>query len=403
MVEYRRVTGGKNRVGVIKRHERIRGRSQMRTVMTCMVALLALGGGWSSRACATGTPDAQHNEQVTLVGEARESPRVTTSGTNLPLRNALRQVVPVDYSINLPNAGVWAATPVSWGAGHSLMQTLRDMLAGHPELAAQVDTDFQLVTVRYRQPFGADTVGTLPPASAPVAPSASASSPGVGGEAVVGGPMTTNVSATPLGGTAGAAVQPAAKAAHAPASGAVADSSTPARTDGSAESPTLAQPRSTSKDSAAAAGAAGSTAATSKATQADRYAAAADHGSTAHAGTPPTVAHGAALATAAAAPGASSVPGTPSVAPPPPPPTWRIELSDRTVRAALTRWAQQAGWQLIWEAPVDFSVDAPAAVTGTFDQALQSVVGALAGSNAPVQAILYRGNKVLRIVEKGAS
>ncbi|RQR49527.1 pili assembly chaperone [Burkholderia sp. Bp9140] len=82
--------------------------------------------------------------------------------------------------------------------------------------------------------------------------------------------------------------------------------------------------------------------------------------------------------------------------------TWRIELSDRTMRSALARWAQTVGWQLVWEAPGDFGIDAEASVTGTFDDALRSVVGALAHSNAPIQAILYRGNKVLRIVSKGA-
>ncbi|MCW0054172.1 toxin co-regulated pilus biosynthesis Q family protein, partial [Burkholderia pseudomallei] len=81
---------------------------------------------------------------------------------------------------------------------------------------------------------------------------------------------------------------------------------------------------------------------------------------------------------------------------------WRIELSDRTMRAALARWAHIAGWQLVWEAPGDFAIDAEASVDGTFDDALRSVVGALAHSNAPIQAILYRGNKVLRIVPKGA-
>lgn len=82
--------------------------------------------------------------------------------------------------------------------------------------------------------------------------------------------------------------------------------------------------------------------------------------------------------------------------------TWRIELSDRTMRSALARWARLVGWQLVWEAPGDFGIDAEASVHGTFDDALRSVVGALAHSNAPIQAILYRGNQVLRIVSKGA-
>lgn len=82
--------------------------------------------------------------------------------------------------------------------------------------------------------------------------------------------------------------------------------------------------------------------------------------------------------------------------------TWRIKLSDRTMRVALARWAHVAGWQLVWEAPGDFAIEAEASVDGTFDDALRSVIGALAHSNTPIQAILYRGNKVLRIVPKGA-
>lgn len=352
----------------------------MRTVMTCMVMLLALGSGWSALARAAVTPDAQHDEQVSLTGESHESPRVTTSGTDMALRNALRLVVPVDYSINLPNAGVWAATPVSWTAGHSLVQTLRTMLAGHPELAAQVDTDFQLVTVRYRQPFGSDTVGTLPPVAAPAPPGAAAPvALAVAAQhaevvpPIVGGPLTTSVSTAPL---------------------AAASASTSGSANNVAGAPALAQPRLTSKAFAASTSSTANADAIAPATQAERSASELPmNGAATHATGPHPQDQGAHTALPVA------------IAPPPPPPlpTWRIEVSDRTIRAALTRWAQQAGWQLIWEAPVDFSVDAPASLTGTFDDALQKVVAALAGSNAPVQAILYRGNKVLRIVEKGAS
>jgi len=366
----------------------------MRTVITCMVMLLVLGSGWSALARAAVMPDAQHDEQVSLAGESRESPRVTTNGSNMALRNALRLVVPVDYSINLPNAGVWAATPVSWTAGHSLVQTLRNMLSGHPELAAQVDTDFQLVTVRYRQPFGADTVGTLPPVAAAPPPAVAAANADAM-PPIVGGPLTGNVSAAPLaassannsGNVARSAPVAVARSAASPAQ------TVPALVgaNASAGAPAFAQPRLTSKAFATSAGSTTPVEPAAPATQAERSASglsvngAAAHATDVHAKDSPTHA------------------ALPAATPAPPLPTWRIEVSDRTIRAALTRWAQQAGWQLIWEAPVDFSVDAPASLTGTFDDALQSVVAALAGSNAPVQAILYRGNKVLRIVEKGAS
>jgi len=92
---------------------------------------------------------------------------------------------------------------------------------------------------------------------------------------------------------------------------------------------------------------------------------------------------------------------------PVPPPevsrSWRLDLADRTVKTALGRWAKEAGWQLVWEVPVDFGIDADATITGTFDEALHAVVRALDKSDTPIQAILYKGNKVLRIVAHGAA
>lgn len=337
----------------------------MRTFIVWMAALSVLGSGWAASAHAAPPRATSFDDQVTIDGEIHDTPRVMVSGSGVPLRAALRQMVPPAYSINLPNAGAWAATPVGWSAGRSLAQTLRDMLAGHPELAAQIDTDFQLVTVRYRPPFGADTVGAVSGTTATVSigtPATPASSP-------AGLPAANVEVGGPLGATA---------ALSAP-SGIVASRNASVGDPGT--SPNGIAPRITSQPYAIAP--VPPIPPAHLATQADRSA---DNAS-------------AASQSAAAGP---RPPAAPPRNPEPTPQVWNIALSDRTVRGALTRWTQQAGWRLIWEAPVDFAVDAPASVTGTFDEALQSVVGALAGTESPVQAILYRGNKVLRIVEKGA-
>lgn len=352
----------------------------MRTLMACMVALWAVGGWGSAYAGTPGPGAAALDDQVTVTGEAHDTPRVMTQGAAVPLRAALREMVPVTYSINLPNAGAWAATPVTWGAGHSLAQTLREMLASHPELAAQVDTDFQLVTVRYRQPFGSDTVGALmppvepAPAQSPMPlPSGAAAEAAPASGVVVGGPLGVGLSSD----------KPPQRAPL-----------TVGKTG-----PTGLAPRLTSRQFASG----GAPAVVDPATQAER-APNADSPRGAAPSTRIDTSGGAAISpasvAAASAPLAASVPALAPAAPPVQ--TWSIELSDRTVRGALTRWSQEAGWRLIWEAPVDFAVDAPATLTGTFDDALQSVISALSGTDAPVQAILYRGNKVLRIVEKGA-
>lgn len=83
-------------------------------------------------------------------------------------------------------------------------------------------------------------------------------------------------------------------------------------------------------------------------------------------------------------------------------PTWDVRASDGTIRGVLSRWANTAGWQLVWDAPVDFSIDAQATLRGSFEDALQALVASLGRTSAPIQAILYRGNHVLRVVAQGA-
>lgn len=428
----------------------------MRKLLACMVTLWMIGNG----ACAYASPSADAaalDDQVTVAGETRDTPRVTTNGADVPLRVALRRMVPVAYSVILPNAGAWAATPVSWNPGHSLAQTLREMLAAHPELAAQIDTDFQLVTVRYRQPFGADTVGALMASGAgggAVAGTRGAGGAGgvngagavagantQGGSGVtVGGPIGGNAAganALEAGPNAGLNASPSAStnagpnAATSRGSGAAAASGVTSSVTSSvtgtgasaprvpptlltgATTPPGAHPATQAERDSLSNAASAATATTPATFRSGMNAAPA--ATTIGTGTS-AAQSGAAVASAATATGAPATAASPapastalaSLPPPAAPPadavpqTWQIELSDRTVRGALMRWTKQAGWRLIWEAPVDFAVDAPATLTGTFDEALQAVIGALSNADAPVQAILYRGNKVLRIVEKGA-
>jgi hypothetical protein len=81
--------------------------------------------------------------------------------------------------------------------------------------------------------------------------------------------------------------------------------------------------------------------------------------------------------------------------------SWDIRLEDGTLSATLTRWAVDEGWQLLWEMPVDFQVDASSQVDGSFEQAVGVVATSLATAPTPMQVIFYRGNHVVRIVAKG--
>jgi|GEM_PF-1768996 len=81
--------------------------------------------------------------------------------------------------------------------------------------------------------------------------------------------------------------------------------------------------------------------------------------------------------------------------------SWEIIPADKTLNTSLARWAAAAGWQLVWELPVDYAVEARTSVPGTFEQAVEIVAKSMETAEIPMKAIFYKGNKVLRIVAKG--
>ncbi|HTH58527.1 MAG TPA: toxin co-regulated pilus biosynthesis Q family protein [Paraburkholderia sp.] len=81
---------------------------------------------------------------------------------------------------------------------------------------------------------------------------------------------------------------------------------------------------------------------------------------------------------------------------------WELRESDGSVRNALQRWAREAGWQFVWDVPTDFTVDANATIHGSLDEALREVVDALSNAQVPIQIVMYKGNRVLRVIPKGA-
>ena len=80
---------------------------------------------------------------------------------------------------------------------------------------------------------------------------------------------------------------------------------------------------------------------------------------------------------------------------------WEIAMTDKTLNGAIARWTGLAGWQLLWELPVDYAVEARTTVPGTFEEAVETVTKSMETAEIPMKAIFYKGNKVLRIVAKG--
>lgn len=102
-----------------------------------------------------------------------------------------------------------------------------------------------------------------------------------------------------------------------------------------------------------------------------------------------------------------SVPIIEVAAPPEPEPApaeaWAVELSDSTVRLSLKRWAQNAGWQLVWDANRDLVIDAQVTFYGSFEQALASMMHALVDSEFPLQARVNTEAKIVRIQRLASS
>lgn len=82
--------------------------------------------------------------------------------------------------------------------------------------------------------------------------------------------------------------------------------------------------------------------------------------------------------------------------------SWEIMPSDKTLNTTLARWAAAAGWQLVWELPVDYAVSVRTEIHGSFMEAVELVAKSMDTAEIPMKAIFYEGNHVLRIVAKGA-
>jgi hypothetical protein len=80
---------------------------------------------------------------------------------------------------------------------------------------------------------------------------------------------------------------------------------------------------------------------------------------------------------------------------------WGLNEQDKTLRLALERWAENAGWRLFWELGVDYPITAGASLSGDFESAVSQVVRSLEQADVPPKAIFYRGNQVLRLVPRG--
>ncbi|KVV42312.1 hypothetical protein WT27_10850 [Burkholderia territorii] len=353
-----------------------------------------LGGVWFACTVAHAS-----DQQVIVDGGQRLGGVVRTGGHDVPLLRALERIMPTSYSINVPNAGAWADAPVSWRAGSSITDALGEVLSADPALQARIDTDMRLLTVTaHARRANVD-------APRPSSPAAGAALR-INGTAA-NAPSTVPTAAAAMASTAGPATAPAQTVAQPRVSASMPATPASARTPAPAlavpPAPASAPAPASVMSPAPAAGPAMPASVPAVVAAPPRAQAPAPAKRDAMAS--PLLA-AAQRASGPDSPAPSSVPAAiPAFVPAAAPERteWQMRLSDGSVRNALARWASEAGWQFIWDVPTDFQVDATATIHGTLAEALRQVTNALAGSQVPIQVVLYQRNRVMRVVPKGAS
>lgn len=79
--------------------------------------------------------------------------------------------------------------------------------------------------------------------------------------------------------------------------------------------------------------------------------------------------------------------------------TWSVSPADGTLLDALSRWAQQAQWQVVWEASEDLLIPAQATYTGNFRDSVRALFRSFATSLNPT---FYKRNNVVRVTDVGS-
>lgn len=79
---------------------------------------------------------------------------------------------------------------------------------------------------------------------------------------------------------------------------------------------------------------------------------------------------------------------------------WEVKVSDKTIKKSLQRWANDAGWQLIWNTSYDYPISATMIIDGTFDEAVNEICVASQYTDNKITGDFHTKNKVLVITSQ---
>ena len=86
------------------------------------------------------------------------------------------------------------------------------------------------------------------------------------------------------------------------------------------------------------------------------------------------------------------------------PQRWEVLTQDITLARTLERWTSAAGYRLKWDAQRNFLIGAPDSIQGSFETALQTLLGSagIRQSDYPLEACIYANvPPLVRITRQG--
>jgi len=87
-----------------------------------------------------------------IIGKISKEENAAGMGRNVSVREAIRQVVPYDYSVRIaPGADSLVDKRVNWRGGRPWTEVFADIVTSVPELSAEVDIPVRLVTISASQ------------------------------------------------------------------------------------------------------------------------------------------------------------------------------------------------------------------------------------------------------------
>ena len=109
--------------------------------------LVALVGA-TAVPCYAGFVNEGGTGDLRVIGKMAQEEKAVGMGRNVTVREAVRQVVPMEYSVRInPSADSLADKRVSWKGGRPWTEVLADVVGSVPSLSAEVDIPARLVTL----------------------------------------------------------------------------------------------------------------------------------------------------------------------------------------------------------------------------------------------------------------